>query len=113
MLWTIVWVVLVVATVVGAFFLGRQLWRQGVALAHEAGRAADVFGALGDLSNEPRATGPFVPGFARSQDDLQQVRLSREARRAACRDRRRARNEAAYARWRAFWSGTGGLRRAR
>ena len=37
MLWTIVWVVLVVATVVGAFFLGRQLWRQGVALAHEAG----------------------------------------------------------------------------
>ncbi|MHB1490210.1 hypothetical protein GALL_345510 [mine drainage metagenome] len=46
MLWFTVWTVLVIATVVGAFFLGRDLWRKARALLDELGRASHVFGEL-------------------------------------------------------------------
>ncbi len=46
MLWFTVWTVLVIATLVGAFFLGRDLWRKTRALLDELARASHVFGAL-------------------------------------------------------------------
>lgn len=46
-MWWAIWCVLVVGTLVGAFFLARDLWRKGVALARAAGEAGR---ALGDAS---------------------------------------------------------------
>ncbi len=107
MLWVSVWVLLVAGTAVGAFVFGRDLWRRGAALVHEVGQAADRLGALGErLDATP--VGPtvtFAPGFARDRADLDRVRDERRRRRLGRRARRDARNEAAYARWRAFWAG--------
>lgn len=46
MVWWVVWTVLVLGTLVGAFFLGRSLWRRGRALVAELERASDVLGEL-------------------------------------------------------------------
>ncbi|HUX71080.1 MAG TPA: hypothetical protein VMV41_11255 [Cellulomonadaceae bacterium] len=43
MLWFTVWTVLVIGTLVGAYFLGRDLWRKARALLDELGRASQVF----------------------------------------------------------------------
>ena len=46
MLWFTVWTVIVLGTVVGAFVVGRDLWRKARALLDELGRASEVFGEL-------------------------------------------------------------------
>jgi hypothetical protein len=43
-MWWAIWSVLVVGALVGAFFLGRALWRQGLALARAAGEASHAVG---------------------------------------------------------------------
>ena len=48
MLWFSVWTVLVLATLGGAFLLGRSLWRSAVGLGRELSRAAEVTAALAD-----------------------------------------------------------------
>lgn len=47
-MWGWIWAGLVVATLVGAFFLGRHLWRAGMRALREASRSADVLGSLMD-----------------------------------------------------------------
>ena len=56
MLWFSVWTVLVLATLVGAFLLGRSLWRSSVALLHELSRAADVTAQLAEREQRHVAT---------------------------------------------------------
>ena len=55
MLWFSVWTVLVLATLGGAFLLGRRLWRSAVALGRELGRAADVAAQLAERVDELQA----------------------------------------------------------
>ena len=59
MLWFTVWTVLVLATLAGALWLGRDLWRKGKALLAELERAADVVGALAERADAlTAAAGP-------------------------------------------------------
>ncbi len=48
MVWVVVWVVLVLGALAGAFLLGRDLWRRGRALVAELERASQVLGALAE-----------------------------------------------------------------
>ncbi len=106
MLWFLVWTVLIVGSLVGAFLLGRDLWRKGVALMRELGRAAEVLSVLSERMAELSDAAAALPA-ARPQllDDPGQHRATvdrlreERAERAAARAGRR---EATYARWRAY-----------
>lgn len=108
-MWFWIWTVLVLATLVGAFFLGRTLWRKAVALGRELGRASEVAAELSERVTELQEiaarqapdTSPTV--FS----DLEPLR----ARRAALRDEadlrkaaRQDRHRATVRGWRAYWS---------
>ena len=93
MLWFSVWTVLVLATLGGAFLLGRRLWRSGVALATELGRAAEVAEQLAVRVDELQAaaaalrpdTGPNL-----FDDPVRDVRPPRRAARGGGRQACRA-----------------------
>ena len=105
MLWFTVWTVLVVATLLGAFVLGRSLWRKAKALMAELRRAADVVGALADRADALTATAAADPP---SHDVLGDPDVHRErlAELAARRHERRAaralRHADTFTRWRAY-----------
>lgn len=46
--WLLLWTLLVLGAAGVFFLLGRRLWRQGKALGHELGAAADRFSAVAD-----------------------------------------------------------------
>ena len=107
-LWFSVWTVLVLATLVGAFLLGRRLWRSGMALAKELGRAAEVTGELAARVDELQAaaaefrpdTGPTVfADPAEMYDRYAELRVAAAGRRVARADRREATRRA----WKAYW----------
>ena len=106
MLWFSVWTVLGVGTLVGAFIVGRRLWRSGVALAAELARAAGVAQQLADrveelrVAAEARDTGPALLA------DVETVRRRYDDVRAAARARRgerAARHRRTWASWGAYW----------
>ncbi|MDM8083880.1 hypothetical protein QUV83_03750 [Cellulomonas cellasea] len=106
MLWFLVWTALILGALVGAFLLGRDLWRKGLALLRELGRAAEALSVLAerveelsDAAAELSAVRPQLlddPGEHRAAVD--RLRAEREERSAARAERR----EATYARWRAY-----------
>lgn len=101
MLWFTVWTLLIVGSLVGAFFLLRSVYRSGRALLAELERAADLLTRLAERSSELAGTSPapvelMDPGPARAR--LDQARLARLRRRA----RRMQRHQVAYRRWQAF-----------
>ncbi len=64
-LWTLLWLVLVLAAAAFLFVLGRRLLRQGLAVAAELGEAADrlsrvgeVLQGLGDTPDHAAAAAP-------------------------------------------------------
>ncbi|WP_426595834.1 hypothetical protein ACPPVS_09375 [Cellulomonas sp. McL0617] len=108
MLWFSVWTVLVLATLAGAFFLGRRLWRSGTALARELGHAAEVAEQLAARVDELQAaaaalrpdTGPTLfADPAQMYDRYAELRVAAAGRRVARSDRR----EATRRSWRAYW----------
>ena len=105
MLWFTVWTVLVLATLAGAFLLGRDLWRQGRALLAELERAGDVVGRLAERAEELQAAAQAQPlthhvltDPAVHRDRLDGLRAARAARRA----QRELRHAATFSRWRAY-----------
>lgn len=107
-MWFWVWAVLVVATLVVAFLLGRRLWRQTVALGRELARAGEAAGRLAERVDELRAaaertaadTSPTV--FADRgplRERVDDLRAQRDTRRAARAERHRATARG----WRAYW----------
>ena len=106
MLWFTVWTVLVLGTLVGAFFLLRHLWRSGKALLAELERAASVAERLAaraeELQEQMAERGSLqavvLDDPAPARERRAALAPAREARAA----RRAARHEAAYARWRSF-----------
>ncbi|PVU81723.1 hypothetical protein DDP54_14015 (plasmid) [Cellulomonas sp. WB94] len=105
MLWFAVWTVLVVGTLLGAFFLGRDLWRKAGALLSELGRAADAFGRLADATEQAATPDGVPPIHAQLFDDRAALRLRVDELRAARRERaalRAERHVATFARWRAY-----------
>jgi hypothetical protein len=104
MLWFAVWTVLVVGTLVGAFFLGRDLWRKAAALLSELGRASDALARLGDAAASAGAES-LSPIQAQLFGDRAALRARFDALRQERRERvqRRAeRHVTTYARWRSY-----------
>lgn len=58
MLWFSVWFVLVVGTLLGAFLLGRRLWRSGRDLLHELEKASELLARLETLQEEAQRRFP-------------------------------------------------------
>lgn len=105
MLWFTVWTLLVLGTLAGAFFLGRDLYRKGKRLLAELDRASQVFAEVAERSEERAAALPLTTPVPVDLTDPEPARARRvlgaeaTARRRAA---RQARHETAYARWRSF-----------
>lgn len=106
--WGLVWAVLVLATLVGAAFLARSLWRKGLALGRAVGAAGEAAaeatdrGAgraerLAELHPVPAPALATDPAALRAR--LAAVRQERAGRRAA----RDVRHLQTYERWRQVW----------
>ena len=108
-MWFALWSVLVVGTLVGAFFLARRLWRSLVALGRELARAgevtaelADRAAELADLAAQQRPdTGPT--GGA-DRDELREVVRRLRAERTERREARARRHAEVAQGWRAYWT---------
>lgn len=94
MLWAVVWTLLGVGTLVGAFFLGRDVLRRGTRLMtalEEAGSALALLDEkvteLESLHVEPE---PYAPDEPAARARLAELRTVREERAAARRERRAA-----------------------
>ncbi|MBC7289791.1 MAG: hypothetical protein H5T83_00465 [Actinotalea sp.] len=103
MLWFTVWTLLVLGTLTGAFFLGRDLYRKGRRLLRELDRASQVLAEAA-----ARAEGRELPLTTPAPVDLTDPEPARARRALAAQATagrqaaRQARHEAAYARWRSF-----------
>ena len=105
MLWFTVWFLLVIGTLVGAFFVGRRLYRSGRALMVEMGGAAELAGDLAARVSEFEETDPQHPvrpvelaDRAAARRHWAEAGAVRQARRARRRDSYRS----TYEHWRAF-----------
>ena len=101
MVWVIVWTSLVLGTLVGAFVLGRDLWRKGRALLAELARAGEVLGAHVEAP-APAVAAPIRGGLltdrAGHRARVAQLRAARAVRREA----RQVRHERTVLGWRAY-----------
>lgn len=103
MLWFTVWSVLVVGPLVGAFFLGRSLYRAARDLLAELERVTDALDRLTERS-EALATAATTPAPVDLMDpEPARARLA-QARLAAFRrrERRADRHAQTYRRWQSF-----------
>jgi len=100
-IWWVVWPVLVVGTMVGAFFLGRSLWRKTVALYHEVVRLEEVAARLEVVLDARSET--WVHPLAATEADLERWRTEIAERRAGRGARRAERHQRAYERWSRWW----------
>lgn len=102
MLWATVWIVLGVGTLVGAFFLGRDVLRRGARLMAALEEAAGALELLDAKVTELEAlqveAEPYAPDEAAARARLEELRTVREERAAA----RQARRAATIASWRAL-----------
>ncbi|HEY0186247.1 MAG TPA: hypothetical protein VGC67_02035 [Cellulomonas sp.] len=109
MVWFLVWTVLVLAALAGAFVLLRRLWRQGRALVAELERASQVLGELaettGRIAEQAReaeraaaAVTELLPDPQEAHGRWQELR----AQAAVRRERRRERDRTTRERWRAY-----------
>lgn len=106
-MWFWVWTLLVVGTLVGAFFLARRLWRSVKGLCRELSRASQVASEMGVRADElARRLEAEQPSTAPTLDDDPVVLRERvdalRAERAERRVLRRQRDERVWARWRRF-----------
>lgn len=107
MIWWLLWTVLVLGTLVGAFFLGRDLWRKGRALVAELDHAAQVMGELADatgrLAEQAREAERAALAAAEALPSKESARAqwrANQARREGRREERRVRDAATRERWR-------------
>jgi len=106
--WVIVWPVLVVATLVGGFFLVRDGWRRVRATGRAAARASRAAGRAWDGADElarAAAARHPVPAVAllRERDELRADVAAAQAARDRRHDARDARRHATMARWPHVW----------
>jgi hypothetical protein len=105
MLWFSVWAVLVLGTLVGAFFLLRSVYRSGRVLLDEIERATNTLALLTDRVEELSAAGadatPAPPDLLDPEPARARLTDAR-ARRLLRRARRSDRNALVFRRWEAF-----------
>lgn len=106
-MWFTIWSVLVVGTLVGAFFLGRDLWRKARALFAQMSQSAVVMDRFAQRTDEVTAAlAASAPSTAPTLFDdpallherVEELRAQRAERRAL----RRTRNTQTWDRWRRF-----------
>lgn len=104
MLWFGVWSTLVVLTLLGAFVLGRRLWRSARAVLAELERASEAMARLEALQEEARERfPPPVPPTAdigAGPEERARFRAIRNDHREAVRRRRTRRLDRAMRHWR-------------
>ena len=107
-MWFWVWTLLIIGSLVGAFFLARSLWRSAKGLMQELGRASRRIGdsadRLQELSDRARETATQHAGPSLFDDvtiHYQRVNAQRVAR-AGRKDARRVRNVATWQKWKHF-----------
>lgn len=104
MIWFAVWTTLVLATLAGAFVLGRRLWRSGKALLAQLKETSAVLDQLQVRVAELEAMrGPeqvFLPTLMATEDQREQWRAVRAVNRLHRAERRETRRQATFARWR-------------
>lgn len=100
MLWATVWILLAVGTLVGAFYLGRDVLRRGRRLLETLDEAGSVLEELDakvtELDATRAAAEPYASDKASALARLAELREVREDRAVA----RRLRREATIASWR-------------
>ena len=106
-MWFWIWTLLVVGTLVGAFYLARRLWRSVKGLGRELSRASQVAADLSARADElSRALEEAQPSTAPTLFDDPVVLQERvdllRAERAERRVLRRRRDEQVWSRWRRF-----------
>ncbi|QTE27834.1 hypothetical protein [Pengzhenrongella sicca] len=105
MLWFTIWTLLVLGTLAGGFFLGRDLWRKGKALLAELGRAGELAEALSaradELAELAQTPAPGHDLFADRSGPLERLAVLRTER-AGRREVRRLRNDRIVRGWRAY-----------
>jgi len=106
-MWFWVWTLLVVGTLVGAFFLARRLWRSVKGLGRELSRASQVAADMSARADElSRALEEARPSTTPTLFDDPVVLQERvdllRAERAERRVQRRRRDEQVWSRWRRF-----------
>lgn len=106
MLWFLVWTLLVLGTLAGAFLLGRRLWRSSVATGRELARAAEVLGELeataARLEAAAQARPPVRATVFADRGPLQERVDALRAARAQRRAERARRHAATAAGWRRY-----------
>ena len=102
MVWVIVWTLLGLGTLAGAFLLGRDLWRKGKALLAEMARAGEVAGAHldagGPAAVESSTGSRPLSDRAAHRARVVELRAARAVRRVARQDR----HERTVLSWRAY-----------
>jgi hypothetical protein len=106
-MWFTIWSVLVVGTLVGAFFLGRDLWRKAKALLRQMSESSQVMDRFARRTDELTAAAAAAqPSTAPTLFDDPVVLHERvedlRAERAERRVLRRTRNKVTWDRWRRF-----------
>lgn len=103
MLWFILWAVLVIGTLAGAFLLGRDLYRKGTGLVQELERAAEVLDAVADRSEALQAAATQPAPVELVDPEPARLRMAEaRLRRLARRLRRHDRHAGVYARWQSY-----------
>lgn len=108
-MWFWMWTLLIVGTLVGAFFLARSLWRSARGLLEELGRASARIGESSDrlqeLSDRAREAASTQHAGPSLFDDVtihyQRVNAQRTAR-AGRKEARRARHVVTWQKWKHF-----------
>ena len=108
MLWLAIWLVLVSATLLGAFLLGSRLHRSGKALAAELAKASEVTARLeslqGELAERYPAPTPPRADLAADRDERAAFREVRRRHRVRIARRRAERLRRAARHWRSIGS---------
>ena len=103
-MWFWIWSALVVATLVGAFFLGRSLWRKVKVLLRAldglSSAAADAPSRVEERIAATVATTPRSPDVFRDRNELLPLVAARRAARRERAASRRAQHAPRYAAWR-------------
>jgi biopolymer transport protein ExbB/TolQ len=111
MVWVVVWVVLVLGALLGAFLLGRDLWRRFRALVAELQRASAVLGELAERASTLAEQAQEAERAARAAreavllpepDDARRRWTELRAEAAERRERRHERDRLTRERWRAY-----------
>lgn len=100
-MWFVLWFVLVAATLVGAFFLGRDLFRKGHRLLLELERAGTLIEDMGERLEREPTIGTRSPGPSVAADRVQLVTRVAATRKARADRKRRAsrRHAVIYRHW--------------